>query len=60
VASRLDSCGGLFQYTDSTNNASSPIFQRSGLVVISLALRARNDASPSIRLVHQVHVDNTP
>lgn len=60
VASRVHECKGLFQYTDSTNNASSATYQRSGLVVISLALRARNDAEPSIRLVHQVHVDNTP
>jgi MSHA biogenesis protein MshO len=55
VASRLRNCTGLFRYGD---NASAS--RRAGLVVITIALRSRIDANASIRLVHQVHVDNTP
>jgi MSHA biogenesis protein MshO len=55
VASRLSNCTNLFRYGD---NASSS--RRSGLVVIALELRSRTDNAASIRLVHQVHVDNTP
>jgi MSHA biogenesis protein MshO len=52
VASRLASCR-LF---DVDNGAA----QRSALVLLTLALKARNETDPIIRLVHQVHVDNTP
>jgi MSHA biogenesis protein MshO len=34
--------------------------QRSALVILTLELKARNAADATIRLVHQVHVDNTP
>jgi MSHA biogenesis protein MshO len=55
VASRLRTCAGIFRYGD---NASAS--RRAGLVVIALELRGRADGTASIRLVHQVHVDNTP
>jgi len=54
VATRLTRCDHLFRYNDSA------AAQRSGLVVIALELHGRNDNTASIRLVHQVHVDNTP
>jgi MSHA biogenesis protein MshO len=34
--------------------------QRSALVVLTLVLQPRNASDARIRLVHQVHVDNTP
>jgi MSHA biogenesis protein MshO len=52
VATRLATCDRLFRYELGA--------QRVGLVIITLALKARNQSDPSIRLVHQVHVDNTP
>jgi MSHA biogenesis protein MshO len=66
IATHLNDCAGLFGYSVTTQPAPPPApppsinMQRSGLVVISLALRARNETDPTIRLVHQVHVDNTP
>ncbi|MGZ5199989.1 MAG: prepilin-type N-terminal cleavage/methylation domain-containing protein [Telluria sp.] len=54
IATNLDTCDGLFNYDN------LPSLQRSGLVTISLALQARNSTAPAIRLVSQVHVDNTP
>jgi MSHA biogenesis protein MshO len=54
IAAGLSSCNGLFTYD--TNAA----LQRTGLVVLRLDLRGRSDSNASIRLVHQVHVDNTP
>jgi MSHA biogenesis protein MshO len=53
VATRLTHCGGLFSY-------GTAAAQRSGLVGIALELHGRNDNAAAIRLVHQVHVDNTP
>ena len=53
VATRLTGCNGIFRYDTAAN-------QRSGLVVVSLELRGRYPDSPAIRLVHQIHVDNTP
>jgi MSHA biogenesis protein MshO len=53
VATRLAGCDGLFSY-------GTAAAQRSGLVGIALELRGRNDNTAAIRLVHQVHVDNTP
>ena len=53
VAKRLTHCGGLFSYGGAAA-------QRSGLVGIALELHGRNGSAPAIRLVHQVHVDNTP
>jgi MSHA biogenesis protein MshO len=53
AASRLTRCTGIFNY-------STAAAQRTGLVGIDLALRGRNEATQAIRLLHQVHVDNTP
>jgi MSHA biogenesis protein MshO len=53
MASRLTRCDSIFSYSTAAS-------QRTGLVGIDLALRGRNDNTPAIRLVHQVHVDNTP
>lgn len=56
---RVNSCAGLFAYDTSTGSA-----QRSALVSITLELAARTavgqTATSTIRLVDQVHVDNTP
>jgi MSHA biogenesis protein MshO len=52
VATRLARCD-VFDYSTAAS-------QRSGLVILGLELRARNERDPAIRLVHQVHVDNTP
>ena len=52
IASRLDSCAGLFQYGSAATRASA-------LVILNLALRPRGGQG-LVRLVHQVHVDNTP
>jgi MSHA biogenesis protein MshO len=52
LATRLANCD-IFDY-------STAAAQRSGLVVIRLELKARNERDPTIRLVHQVHVENTP
>ena len=54
LASRLTSCDKLFTYD--ANYA----LQRSGLVVMAISIRGRNPDSGTIRLVNQVHVDNTP
>ncbi|GAB3451982.1 type II secretion system protein [Massilia terrae] len=54
VADRLDHCNGLFNYSDLNST------HRSGLVIMSLGLLARNTSDPAVTLVHQVHVDNTP
>ncbi|OON63274.1 hypothetical protein B0920_07720 [Massilia sp. KIM] len=53
IAARVASCGGIFSY-------GSAAARRSALVVMNLALRAQDDASSTVRLVHQIHVDNTP
>lgn len=52
LATRVDSCANLFRYDQDA--------RRVGLVIITLSLRARNDSDPAIRLVSQVHVDNSP
>lgn len=54
IASRVDTCNGMFQYgSDAT--------RRSALVILNLSLRVHNGtANDTVRLVHQVHVDNTP
>jgi MSHA biogenesis protein MshO len=54
VADRLDRCDGIFTYDDTAAT------QRSALVILALSLRLRNDNRAVIRLVDQVHVDNTP
>jgi MSHA biogenesis protein MshO len=55
VAARLTGCTGLFGYGDAASAS-----RRAGLLVIALGLQGRNGANTAIRLVHQVHVDNTP
>jgi MSHA biogenesis protein MshO len=52
LATRVDRCDNLFRYDQGA--------QRVGMVIITLSLRARNGSDPAIRLVSQVHVDNTP
>jgi MSHA biogenesis protein MshO len=55
VATSVANCDRrLFEYDTAAET------RRSGLVIMTLELRARNDSDPAIRLVHQVHVDNTP
>lgn len=54
IADRVDHCNGLFNYSE-TNGT-----RRSGLVILALSLQARNTSDPAVRLVDQVHVDNTP
>jgi MSHA biogenesis protein MshO len=54
IASRVGNCNAVFQYG---NDAT----RRSALVILNLALRVRSgNATDLVRLVHQVHVDNTP
>jgi MSHA biogenesis protein MshO len=53
VATGLSTCDNIFDYT-------SAAAQRTGLVRIALSLTGRTEAPATIRLVHQVHVDNTP
>jgi MSHA biogenesis protein MshO len=58
LARRLDSCANLFRY-----DVGDAELRRSALVLLSLGLSARGagDAEArSVRLIHQVHVDNTP
>jgi MSHA biogenesis protein MshO len=53
LASGLTDCNGIFSYGTAAS-------RRTGLVTIALALRGRTESPATIRLVHQVHVDNTP
>lgn len=54
VAGRVDACPGMFQY-------GSEETRRSALIILNLPLRVRSAGVDSVlRLVHQVHVDNTP
>ncbi|WP_312552931.1 hypothetical protein, partial [Massilia sp.] len=53
LAARVAACAGIFR---SEHLAA----RRGGLVVLALSLRTRNLADPAVRLVHQVHLDNTP
>lgn len=56
LSRRVNSCAGIFTF--------DPAAQRSALVNITLELAARTNpgivSASTIRLVHQVHVDNTP
>jgi MSHA biogenesis protein MshO len=52
VATGLTTCNEVFGYGTAA--------RRTGLVRIALSLRGRTEAPATIRLVHQVHVDNTP
>jgi MSHA biogenesis protein MshO len=62
IASHVDHCNGLFDYTQTTQNGIShnATMKRTGLVLMALSLRARKDTDPTITLVDQVHVENTP
>jgi len=53
IASRLTRCDNLFSYSTAAS-------QLTGLVGIDISLHGRNDNTAAIRLVHQIHVDNTP
>jgi MSHA biogenesis protein MshO len=53
VATGLTGCADIFAYGTAAS-------QRTGLVRIALGLRGRTKNPAAIRLVHQVHVDNTP
>jgi MSHA biogenesis protein MshO len=53
VATGLTTCNDIFSYGTAAS-------QRTGLVRIALELRGRADNPATVRLVHQVHVDNTP
>ncbi len=58
LARRLASCANLFQY-----DAADVELRRSALVLLALTLHTRGGADAgggAVRLVHQVHVDNTP
>jgi MSHA biogenesis protein MshO len=53
IASRVADCSQVFRYgSDAT--------RRSALVILNLALRVSRDGDALVRLVSQVHVDNTP
>lgn len=54
IAARVDACAGIFEY-------GSEATRRSALVIMNLPLRVLGSGATSVlRLVHQVHVDNTP
>jgi MSHA biogenesis protein MshO len=53
VASNLSECRQVFTFVNSGARLGS-------MLVMALDLRARNAGDQGIRLVHQVHVDNTP
>ena len=58
LARRVAACANVFRYGEADLE-----LRRSALVVLSLALDARSASDPAartVRLVHQVHVDNTP
>jgi MSHA biogenesis protein MshO len=53
IAARVADCSQVFRYgSDAT--------RRSALVILNLALRVSSDSDALVRLVSQVHVDNTP
>ena len=53
IAARVADCSQVFRY-------GSEATRRSALVILNLALRAGTDRDALVRLVSQVHVDNTP
>ena len=61
LARRVAGCANVFRY-----GAQDDELRRGALVLLSLALHARNasadsgEAGRTVRLVHQVHIDNTP
>ncbi|QNA88884.1 prepilin-type N-terminal cleavage/methylation domain-containing protein [Massilia sp. Dwa41.01b] len=60
MATRVSTCANLFRYDNALDNADNLQVRASALVILTLALRTRNGTDPAVRLVHQVHVDNTP
>jgi MSHA biogenesis protein MshO len=54
LAAGLTRCNGLF------NADGNVALQRTGLVLLAIDMQGRNADAGKIRLVHQVHVDNTP
>ena len=52
IAARVDNCGGIFQFGTAAT-------RRSALVILKLPLRLRG-GNELVRLLHQVHIDNTP
>lgn len=53
IASHVVNCADVFRY-------GSDVTRRSALVILNLALQVGNDRNAQVRLVNQVHVDNTP
>ena len=53
IASRVTGCSQVFRH-------GSDVTRRSALVILNLALYLANDRQSQVRLVNQVHVDNTP
>ncbi|MBQ5947591.1 type II secretion system protein [Massilia sp. ST3] len=53
IAARVANCAGMFAYGSAAS-------RRSALVVMNLLLRVPQGGNATVRLVHQVHVDNTP
>jgi MSHA biogenesis protein MshO len=51
IASRVAACNFAYENIANTRNA---------LVTLTLELQPRNGSDATVRLVHQVHVDNTP
>jgi len=62
LAARIDDCTNIFRY----DSPASAELTQGGLVILTLALHTRSatglgsDPNGVVRLVHQVHVDNTP
>jgi len=53
IATRVVDCNQVFRY-------GSDVTRRSALVILNLSLSLANDRNSQVRLVNQVHVDNTP
>ena len=53
IASHVSDCEGVFRY-------GSDVTRRSALVILNLVLHLPKDRNTQVRLVNQVHVDNTP
>lgn len=59
LAGRVKGCLLQYQFKDQPKDL-SPLRLRSALVILALELQPRGGSGGSVRLVHQVHVDNTP
>lgn len=64
LARRVADCTQVFRYNDADGaDEGGAELRRSALVLLSLSLHTRNNGGADagiVRLVHQVHVDNTP